>query len=247
MLRTSKVHDIKGFHRVLTSPDLIYLLGCAGIDLRLIKMLGLSPSTKHFFVSYMGCHAGLIGLRTAAEIALSDPSHRVLVVCPEVNSVNAQSPEPKNPINNIIVDVIFGDGAAGGPAALSTPWPSIQDRADYAFNAPCCWKHLDHYNEASPECLFHHTCLCKSPQQMRASHKTCEASTCAIMHCSHLKLQHSKLCWFFRSLGFSSLMLLPSVPPPCPGSRGSGRPPLGWGESHIRDPPHCHHLHPRQR
>lgn len=86
---------------------------CPGIDLRLIKQLGLSPYCKHYFVSYMGCHAGLIGLRNAAEIAQADPSHRVLVVCAEVNSVNAQSPDPAHPVNNIIVDVIFGDGAAG--------------------------------------------------------------------------------------------------------------------------------------
>ena len=85
----------------------------SGLDLRLIKSLGLPQSTKHMFVSYMGCHAGLIGLRTAAEIACADSKNRVLVISSEVNSVNAQAPDPEHPVNNIIVDIIFGDGAAG--------------------------------------------------------------------------------------------------------------------------------------
>ena len=85
----------------------------SGLDLRLIKSLGLPQSTKHMFVSYMGCHAGLIGLRTAAEIARADPKNRVLVISSEVNSVNAQAPDPEHPVNNIIVDIIFGDGGAG--------------------------------------------------------------------------------------------------------------------------------------
>ena len=85
----------------------------SGLDLRLIKSLGLPQFTKHMFVSYMGCHAGLIGLRTAAEIACADPKNRVLVISSEVNSVNAQAPDPAHPVNNIIVDIIFGDGGAG--------------------------------------------------------------------------------------------------------------------------------------
>ena len=79
----------------------------------LIKQMGLPATTKHFYVSYMGCHMGLIALRTAAEIAAADPSHRVLVAAVEVNSVNAQSLNPDNYVNNIIVDVIFADGAGG--------------------------------------------------------------------------------------------------------------------------------------
>ncbi len=70
------------------------------------------------FVSYMGCHAGLLGLRMASELAMADPRNRVLIVSSEVNSVNAQAPDPLHPVNNIIVDVIFGDGAAGAISSL---------------------------------------------------------------------------------------------------------------------------------
>lgn len=98
------------------------------IDMQLIKALGLPQSVKHFWVTLMGCHAGLIGLRTAAEIAQADPTYRVLVVCVEINSAQAQ---PLNPacaldLNNHVVSIIFGDGAAGvvvgsEPAEHETP------------------------------------------------------------------------------------------------------------------------------
>ncbi|KAG0561424.1 hypothetical protein KC19_9G063800 [Ceratodon purpureus] len=85
------------------------------LDMQLIKVLGLAQTVKHFWVSLMGCHAGLIGIRTAAEIAQADPAYRVLVVCVEINSAQAQ---PLNPaklldLNNHVVSIIFGDGAAG--------------------------------------------------------------------------------------------------------------------------------------
>lgn len=76
----------------------------------------------------MGCYASLIGIRTAAEIAQADAACRVLVACVEINSAQAQ---PLNPgklldLNNHVVSIIFGDGAAGvvigtQPAEDETP------------------------------------------------------------------------------------------------------------------------------
>jgi predicted naringenin-chalcone synthase len=85
------------------------------LDMQLIKALGLAQTVKHFWCSLMGCHAGLVGIRTAAEIAQADAAYRVLVVCVEINSAHAQ---PLNPaklldLNNHVVSIIFGDGAAG--------------------------------------------------------------------------------------------------------------------------------------
>nr|QBQ18371.1 chalcone synthase 088 [Pohlia nutans] len=98
------------------------------LDMQLIKALGLPQTVKHFWVSLMGCHAGVIGLRTASEIAQADATFRVLVVCVEINSAQAQ---PLNPahlldLNNHVVSIIFGDGAAGvvvgtEPAEHETP------------------------------------------------------------------------------------------------------------------------------
>lgn len=64
---------------------------CPGLDMHMIKLLKLPVTTKHFTVSYMGCHTGLIGLRTAAEIAQASSFNRVLVVCVELNSCQVRA------------------------------------------------------------------------------------------------------------------------------------------------------------
>ncbi|KAI5067998.1 hypothetical protein GOP47_0016343 [Adiantum capillus-veneris] len=100
-----------------------------GLDLRLIKKLGLRRATKHFWVAFNGCHAGVMGIRTAAEIAYSGGGSkaslapRVLVIWVEINSCQAQSPDPaSSSANNIVVASIFGDGAAA--AIIAPPLPS---------------------------------------------------------------------------------------------------------------------------
>lgn len=83
------------------------------IDARLMKLLDLPKTVKHQAISFLGCHSGMVGLRTAAEIALADPKHRVLVVCVEINSVQAQNIDPGfTRLNNVVTLTIFGDGAS---------------------------------------------------------------------------------------------------------------------------------------
>jgi predicted naringenin-chalcone synthase len=92
------------------------------IDFRLHKALGLASTVKHHSVSFLGCHAGVIGLRTAAEIALADPAHRVLIVCTEISSVQVQNIDPAfTRLNNIVTLIIFGDGA--GAMVIGQPEP----------------------------------------------------------------------------------------------------------------------------
>lgn len=84
------------------------------LDMQLIKALGLPQTVKHFWVSMMGCHAGVIGIRTASEIAQADENNRVLVVCVEINSVHAQPLNPANllDLSKHVCTVLFSDGAA---------------------------------------------------------------------------------------------------------------------------------------
>uniref|UniRef100_A0A7I4ASL1 Chalcone synthase n=1 Tax=Physcomitrium patens TaxID=3218 RepID=A0A7I4ASL1_PHYPA len=97
------------------------------IDYRLLEALNLSPNVKHYFVSFLGCHGGVIGLRTACEIAEADPKHRVLIVCTELSSVQAQNIDPAfTRLNNIVTLTIFGDGAGavvvGQPSKTEVPF-----------------------------------------------------------------------------------------------------------------------------
>ena len=84
------------------------------LDLRLANVLNLKATVKHFAVSLMGCHGGVNGLRTAAEIAQADPASRILVVFVEVNSVAARTLNPANmmlDLSPFLLNLLFGDGA----------------------------------------------------------------------------------------------------------------------------------------
>lgn len=84
------------------------------LDLRLAKLLNLKATVKHFGVSLMGCHGGVNGIRTAAEIAQADSASRVLVVFVEVNSVAAQTLNDENPLLDLspfLLNLLFADGA----------------------------------------------------------------------------------------------------------------------------------------
>ncbi|KAG0563305.1 hypothetical protein KC19_8G020200 [Ceratodon purpureus] len=84
------------------------------LDLRLVKALNLKATVKHYSVSLMGCHSGVNGIRTAAEIAQADPTSRILVVFVEVNSAAAQTLNPENPLLDLspfLLNMLFGDGA----------------------------------------------------------------------------------------------------------------------------------------
>lgn len=84
------------------------------LDLRLVRSLNLAPTVKHFSVSLLGCHGGVNGIRTAAEIAQADPMSRILVVFIEINSVAAQTLNPENPFADLspfLLNLLFADGA----------------------------------------------------------------------------------------------------------------------------------------
>ncbi|MGB3509039.1 MAG: hypothetical protein WBA93_07325, partial [Microcoleaceae cyanobacterium] len=80
-----------------------------GIDVELIKRLGLKRSTARVAVSFMGCAAAMNGLRVACDHVRAYPNNKVLLVCVEISSVNAVF---EDNINDVIIHSIFGDGCA---------------------------------------------------------------------------------------------------------------------------------------
>ncbi len=80
-----------------------------GMDIALIKTLGLPPETQRTNVGFMGCHGALNGLRVARGLADSDPEACVLVVAVELCSLHYQySLEDETNLAN----GLFSDGAA---------------------------------------------------------------------------------------------------------------------------------------
>lgn len=80
-----------------------------GVDVAIVKQLGLSPSVSRVVVNFMGCAAAMNGLRTAADYVRAHPDMKAMVVCIELCSVNAVFADD---INDVIISSLFGDGCA---------------------------------------------------------------------------------------------------------------------------------------
>lgn len=80
-----------------------------GVDAELIERLGLRRDIARVTVNFMGCAAAMNGLRVACDHVKAYPTHRALVICLELSSVNAVF---EDNLNDVIIHSIFGDGCA---------------------------------------------------------------------------------------------------------------------------------------
>lgn len=105
-----------------------------GIDAKLIQRLGLRRDIARIPVNFMGCAAAMNGLRVAGDHVKANPSHKALVICLELSSVNAVF---EDDINDVIIHSIFGDGCAAvvigacEEQALSPGQVAIRDNFSY--------------------------------------------------------------------------------------------------------------------
>jgi len=87
-----------------------------GLDIQLMKELKLKPTVERTHIGFMGCHAAINGIRTAASIIKGDAAARVLMCCVELCSLHFSY---KNRTDHIVSNSLFADGAAAlvaGPA-----------------------------------------------------------------------------------------------------------------------------------
>ena len=80
-----------------------------GVDLALIRGLGLRPTVERTHVGFMGCHGALNGLRVANAFAAADPAARVLLCAVELCSLHyyyGWQPD------KVVANALFADGAA---------------------------------------------------------------------------------------------------------------------------------------
>ncbi|HXG11789.1 MAG TPA: type III polyketide synthase [Gemmataceae bacterium] len=83
--------------------------GAPGIDVRLIKGLGLAATVQRTHIGFMGCHGAINGLRVAAAFTGADPGARVLLCAIELCSLHYHYGwDPKRAVGN----ALFADGAA---------------------------------------------------------------------------------------------------------------------------------------
>src|SRR6202000_1574223 len=80
-----------------------------GVDLHVLERCGLNPSTARTMIGFMGCSAGINGLKTARHIVRSEPSARVLVLNLELCTLHLQ--ETLN-LAQLLCFLLFADGCA---------------------------------------------------------------------------------------------------------------------------------------
>jgi predicted naringenin-chalcone synthase len=80
-----------------------------GLDIELVKALGLRADVRRTCVNFMGCYAAVNAVKLADAFCLADASARVLIVSVELCTLHFQkSPEEDHLVSN----ALFGDGAA---------------------------------------------------------------------------------------------------------------------------------------
>jgi predicted naringenin-chalcone synthase len=79
-----------------------------GVDLGLIELLGLAPTTQRVHVGYMGCHGAINAFRAAHGLAHADARNRVLVCAVELCTIH-YSFQWSN--ERMLGNALFADGA----------------------------------------------------------------------------------------------------------------------------------------
>jgi predicted naringenin-chalcone synthase len=80
-----------------------------GVDIGLIRELGLPADSERVHVGFMGCHGAINGLRVASAIAGAEPTARILLCAVELCSLHyyyAWAPK------QLVANALFADGAA---------------------------------------------------------------------------------------------------------------------------------------
>lgn len=93
-----------------------------GPDVRLTQRLGLPAHVHRAQIGFMGCFAGVTGLRAAHQIVRGDPTARVLLVAVELCTLHFQrTPD----LETLVANVLFGDGAAAAVLSAEGAGPRV--------------------------------------------------------------------------------------------------------------------------
>lgn len=101
-------------HLIVTSCTGFY---APGLDIDIVRHCGLAPTVQRTLIGFMGCQAGLVGLRNARQIVEADPAAVVLMVNLELCTLHLQQTER---MDRLVSFLLFADGCA---ASLITSRP----------------------------------------------------------------------------------------------------------------------------
>lgn len=100
----------------LTAADITHLIvvSCTGLyapglDIELVKELGLRTSVERTCINFMGCYAAFNAIKLADSFCQSNANARVLIVCTELCSIHFQKESTED---NWLANALFADGSA---------------------------------------------------------------------------------------------------------------------------------------
>ena len=99
-----------------TASDVTHLItvsctgmSAPGLDIELVRMMNLSPSTQRHSINFMGCYAAVHAMKLADAFCKADPDATVLIVCTELCTLHFQKEATPD---NMTSSMLFGDGSA---------------------------------------------------------------------------------------------------------------------------------------
>lgn len=107
-------------------------ISAPGLDIQLMRALGLATDVHRSSVNFMGCYAAVHALKIANSICGADPLAKVLIVDVELCTLHFQD---SYTMDNIAASLLFGDGAAAVVVSNEPGMYAIQDfYAEVAFS-----------------------------------------------------------------------------------------------------------------
>jgi alpha-pyrone synthase len=105
----SKLGDLRRSeitHLIVVSCTGMY---APGLDIDLVKALGLKSTIERTCINFMGCYAAFNAIKLANAFCDQHPHAKVLIVCTELCSIHFQR---ENTEDNLLANSLFGDGSA---------------------------------------------------------------------------------------------------------------------------------------
>jgi predicted naringenin-chalcone synthase len=105
-------------------------LSAPGVDVELVRGLGLGRDVHRSLIGFMGCFGAITGLRAAVGACAARPDAVALVVCVELCSLHARADRS---VENQVASALFADGAAAVVVAGEQAGGAPADEADAAI------------------------------------------------------------------------------------------------------------------
>lgn len=102
-----------------------------GLDIMLIRHLGLSPRVNRLPLIFQGCAAGLKAIQMARDVVQGDPSAHVLIVCVELCTLHFQ---PVKEREALFAASFFGDGASACVIGCPEAWHQHVLKLGYGYS-----------------------------------------------------------------------------------------------------------------